>query len=580
VKFRPTPLNAAALAVMLAIAPSQAAPKPASASIDVRDLRNWLTYIASDDLQGRAVFGTGIGLAASYIEDHLRQWGVKPGGDRGSYLQTVQVVGVKATSHSTVTVEVAGERRTFADGEGITFPRNVGAKQQRRINRVEFVGYGLDLPAAGQQDYRGKDVAGAAVVWLGAGGPASVDQSRFRILNNRNRYATEDRGAAAVIGAGPAPRPGRGRGTNATQGTGRAGEAGQAGQAGQAGGAGGAGRAGQNAQPDFTTTERLDHVLPPTGSANDAFFEFLFSHAPTKYPELKRLVDAKQPLPTFRLDDVTLTFDINTDYEPIRTQLAQNVVGIVEGTDPQLKSTYVAFGAHLDHIGYADGELTRTADGVRRAGAPGVVTPGTEDDRIWNGADDDGSGVVTLMAMAKAFALGPRPKRSVVFVWHTGEERGRWGSLYFVDHPTVDLDRIVAQLNIDMVGRNRNDRSSDANTLYVVGSDRISSELDAILQLANGTLTKPMKLDYEFNDPSDPESVYTRSDHYSYASRGIPVVFFTDGLHADYHANTDEVSKIEFDKMARIGELIYATGWRVANLDHAPVRDRKGPRMR
>jgi hypothetical protein len=568
VKFRPTPLTAAALAVMLAIAPSQAASKPAPASIDVRDLRSWLTYIASDDLQGRAVFGTGIDLAASYIVDHLQQWGVKPGGDRASYLQTVQVVGVKATSHSTVTVEVAGERRTFADGEGISFPRNVGAKQQRRINRVEFLGYGLDLPVAGQQDYRGKDVAGAAVIWLGSAGPAGVDQSRYRILNNRNRYATEDRGAAAVIGAGPARRPGRGRGANANQ------EAGQAGQAGEAG------RGAPAAAPDFTTTERLDHLLPPSASANDAFFEFLFSHAPTKYSELKRLADAKQPLPTFRLDDVTLTFDVNSDYEPIRTQFAQNVVGIVEGSDPQLKSTYVAFGAHFDHIGYADGELTRTADGVRRVGAPGVVTPGAEEDRIWNGADDDGSGVVTLMAMAKAFALGPRPKRSVVFIWHTGEERGRWGSLYFVDHPTVDLDRIVAQLNIDMIGRNRNDRSSDSNTIYVVGSDRISSELDVILQLANGALTKPMTLDYEFNDPSDPESVYTRSDHYSYASRGIPVVFFTDGLHPDYHANTDDVSKIEFDKMARIGELIYATGWRVANLDHAPVRDRKGPRMR
>src|SRR5215471_224591 len=158
---------------MLAIAPSQAASRPAAASIDARDLRSWLTYIASDELQGRDLFGTGIGMAASYIEDHLRQWGVKPAGDRGSYLQTIQVVGVKATSHSTVTVEVAGERRTFADGEGITFPRNVGAKQQRRINRVEFLGYGLDLPAAGQQDYREKDVAGAAVIWLGAAGPAS-----------------------------------------------------------------------------------------------------------------------------------------------------------------------------------------------------------------------------------------------------------------------------------------------------------------------------------------------------------------------------------------------------------------------
>ena len=555
-KFRRTALVAAAATAILAMAPAQAAGKGAKAPIDVRELREWLTYIASDDLQGRAVFSTGIGLAASYIEDHLRAWGVKPAGDHGSYLQTVRVVGVKATSHTSVTVDVAGVKRTFNDGDGIRFPRNVGAKQQKSIERVEFVGYGLDVPAIAHDDYRGKDVGGAAVVWLGAAGPATIDQSRNRILNNRSTLATLEKGAAAVIGAGPAPRAGR------------------------AGRAGAAGQTGQNANaPDFTTTERLDHLLPPNATGNDAFFEFLFSRAPVKYAELKKLADARQPLPAFRLDGVTLTFDVNADYEPVRTQLTQNIVGIVEGSDPQLKATYVAFGAHYDHVGYADGELTKTDSGTRRNGAPGRVTAGAEDDRIWNGADDDGSGTVTLMGLARAFAQGPKPKRSLLFVWHTGEERGRWGSLYFVDHPAVPLDRIVAQLNVDMVGRNRDDKASEANSIYIVGSDRISTELDTTLQAANQGLGRPMKLDYELNDPSDPESVYTRSDHYSYAARGIPIVFYTGALHPDYHANTDEVSKIEFDKMARVGDLIYATAWKVANLDHAPVRDRLGPRQ-
>lgn len=569
-KFRQSAVVAAVTA-LIAIAEPQAASKNSTQQIDVRELRDWLTYIASDDLQGRAVFGSGIGLAASYIEDHLREWGVKPAGDHGSYLQTVRVVGVKATSHSSVTVEVGGERRTFPDGQGIQFPRNAGAKQQRRVERVEFMGYGLDVPALAHDDYRGKDVSGAAVIWLGAAGPASIDQSRFRLLNYRNQYATANKGAAAVIGAGPAPRAGRGAG--------RAGQAGGAGQAGRAGQPGGAGQAGLNNAPDFTTAERLDHLLPPSASGNDAFFEFLFSRAPVKYDELKKRVEARQPLPAFRLDGVTMTFDIDNDYEPVRTQLAQNVVGIIEGSDAKLKSTYVAFGAHYDHVGYADGELAKNAEGqTRRIGAPGIVTPGAEDDRIWNGADDDGSGTVTLMALARAFATGPRPKRSLLFVWHTGEERGRLGSLYYVDHPTVPLDSIVAQLNIDMIGRNRDNKASESNTTYLVGSDRISTELDQIAQAANQSLKTPLTLDYEMNDPSDPELVYTRSDHYSYASRDIPVIFFTNGLHPDYHANTDEVSKIEFDKMAHIGDLIYATAWRVANLDHAPVRDRLGPR--
>ena len=182
------------------------------------------------------------------------------------------------------------------------------------------------------------------------------------------------------------------------------------------------------------------------------------------------------------------------------------------------------------------------------------------------------------MALARAFAEAPRPKRSLLFVWHTGEERGLLGSRYFADYPTVPIDSIVAQLNIDMIGRNRDDKSSESNTVYLVGSDRISTELHTINRAANASLSKPLTLDYEFNDPNDPQSLYTRSDHYSYAAKGIPIIFFTTGLHGDYHANTDEVPRIEFDKLARIAQLIYETGLRVANLDHAPVRDNLGPR--
>ena len=188
------------------------------------------------------------------------------------------------------------------------------------------------------------------------------------------------------------------------------------------------------------------------------------------------------------------------------------------------------------------------------------MTPGAEDDRIWNGADDDGSGTVAMMALAKAFAEGPKPKRSLIFVWHAGEERGLWGSRYFADYPTVPIDKIVAQLNIDMIGRNRDDKASEANTVYLVGSDRISTELHALNRAANAAMPKPLTLNYEFNDPADLEQLYYRSDHYSYAAKGIPIIFFTTGLHPDYHANTDEVSKIEFDKMTRITQMVYETG--------------------
>jgi hypothetical protein len=565
----------AAVAAFLALGPAYAASSGGTASFAPRDLKEWLSFIASDDLRGRAVFSTGLGLAASYLEQHLREWGVSPAGDNGSYFQAVKVLGVKATRHSTVTVTVAGERRTFADGEAVRFPRNAGARQSLTVDRVEFTGYGLDSPRAGHMDYRGLDMTGAAAVWLGADGPGgSAAPGGFEpapnrlLLTGRGRYAVEEMRAAASIGVAAAGAGGRRR-QNAPE---------TAGGGSQAQTAPGRGRSPIPAA-DFTTVERLDRLLPPQVTGTDAFFEFLFSRAPVKYGELKRKAEAREALPEFRLDGVTLTFDVNTDYEVVRTQLTQNVVGIVEGSDPQLTQSYVAFGAHYDHVGYAEGELTNGPEGVRRAGSPGFVTSGAEGDRIWNGADDDGSGTVTLLAMARAFALGPRPKRSILFVWHAGEERGRWGSLYFADHPAVSLDRIVAQLNIDMVGRNRDNKASESNTLYLVGSDRISTELDRIAQAANQDSAKPLKLDYEFNDPADPEQLYTRSDHYSYASRGIPVIFFTTGLHPDYHANTDEVSKIEFDKMSRVGEFIYATAWRLATLDHPPARDRQGARL-
>jgi hypothetical protein len=553
-------------------------------TISASDLKEWLSYIASDDLEGRAIYSSGLGLAAGYIESHVRMWGARPAGDAGSYLQTVRVLGVKSTSRSTVTVEVRGQSRTFTDGQGIAFPRNVGGKRRFVVDHVEFAGYGLDLPRARHTDFKGKDVKGAAVIWLGTRGPKDIDSSLYRVLlASRDRYAIQELQAAASIGPERAGGPGGAGRAGQAQGAGGAGGAAQAGAggAGAAGGAGqGRGRGNQIPAADFTTVERLDKADAPNLSGSDAFFEFLFSAAPTKYDELRRKADAQDPLPSFRLDGVTLTFNLDDDYQVVRTQLSHNVVAIVEGSDPQLKNAYVAFGAHYDHVGYAQGEVTNDGNGPRRQGLPPNAFPkaGAENDRIWNGADDDGSGTVAMMALVKAFSEGPRPKRSLLFVWHTGEESGRYGSLYYADHSTVPMENIVAQLNIDMIGRNRDDRSAESNTVYLVGSDRISSELHQLSRAANDALPKPMTLDYEFNDPSDPEQLYFRSDHFSYAAKGIPIIFFTTGLHPDYHMQTDEVSKIEFDKMTRITQLVYETGWRLANLDHPPVRDNKGAR--
>ena len=538
--------HAIAIAVLtLTAAGFAAAPPGGAAAIATSDLRQWLGFIASDALEGRATFGTGIGLAAAYIGDHLGRWGVTPAGDAGSYLQTVRVNGVTVTSRSSLTVRVGGVTRTFADGEGVTFPRNAGAPQDLTVDRVVFAGYGLDAPAAGHEDFRGHDVSGAAVVWLGLKGPTGMEAGRYRrVLSGRPRTALDQLGAAAVMGP-------QDRGDEGPQASPRAADA-----------------------VDFTTVERLDRVRAPAVTVSRDVLAFLFSGAPESYETLERQAEAQEPLPFFALDGVSLTFHVEADYTIVRTQLTHNVVGLVEGTDPALARTYVALGAHYDHVGYAQNAVR---DG-RRPQAPGRVTDGALDDRVWNGADDDGSGTVALMALARAFAQGPRPKRSLLFVWHTGEERGLYGSRYFAEFPEVPIGEIVAQLNLDMIGRNRDDKPSESNTVYVVGSDRISTELDQVLRAANAGLDPPLTIDYEMNDPSDPEQVYYRSDHYSYAAKGIPIIFFTTGMHADYHANTDDVSKIEFDKLARVAQLVYETSAMVANLDHPPARDHLGPR--
>jgi hypothetical protein len=523
--------------------------------IKIGDLKEWLTYLSSDDLEGRNTFHEGLGIAAAYIAFQLKSWGVKPGGPNGSYFQRVPVVGVKGVNNSTVTVESGGQTRTFKNGEGISLPLFVGGKRKLTGDQIEFVGYGLRLPSANHDDYAGRDVKGKVVVFLGTSVPQSLGQQSRRLLGGRSRYATDVGGAVATISTGfggrAANRPSAGAQTTDAQ----------------------------SDSPDFTTVERLDAPAPPSVSASDEFLELLFSGADVKYAELKEKAARGEPLPTFSLKNATITFNIDADYRVVRTQYTRNVIGIIEGADSKLKDTYVAFGAHYDHVGYAEGELTQSASGPRRAGARGRVTEGAVDDRVWNGADDDGSGTVTIMAIAKAFALGPKPRRSLIFVWHSGEERGLWGSRYFADYPTVPLDKIVAHVNMDMVGRNFQDRPEAASSLFVVGSDRISTEFHNITIDANAALPNPLKLDFAMNDVTDPEQIYYRSDHYSYAAKGIPAVFLFSGLHKDYHANTDHIEKINWDKMERVGKLAYEIGARVGNLDRPPARDNRGPRV-
>jgi Peptidase family M28 len=546
------------------------------------DLRQWLTYLSSDALEGRQIFTEGYGLATQYIAERLKEAGVKPGGDNGTYFQSVKQHGYRITNNSTLTVEAPGKAPvTFKQGEGVTFATNVGGRQTLTFDGIEFLGYGLSVSEPAHDDYAGRDVKGKLAVWMGTG-PSTVPAAGRGGAAARNRYAIEIKGARAAMSFAPAPAPASPAQEALVQAQAALQQANLAvtqaqaaiAQAGRAGGRGGR-AGGRGAAPvvptDLTTVQRVDNPVPPQFTADERVFEAMLASAPRTFAQLRTAADVGDPLPTFSLAGVKVTVNINATYDIIDTRLTKNVVGIVEGRDPALKSTYVLFGAHLDHVGY------RTS-AAALGGRAGAAAPTGPPDLIFNGADDDGSGSTAILGIARAFAKGPKPKRSVMFVWHSGEESGLQGSRFMADFPTVSLDSVQAQFNIDMIGRNRDNNPSEASTVYVIGADRISTDLHNLVVDANLGTAEPLALNYEYNDPRDPNSFYTRSDHYSYATKGIPVAFFFTGTHPDYHGADDEVDRIIFPKLQRITQMVYEAGYSVAERETPLVRDNLGPR--
>jgi hypothetical protein len=293
----------------------------------------------------------------------------------------------------------------------------------------------------------------------------------------------------------------------------------------------------------------------------------------------------------------------------------RNVVAILPGSDPVLKNEYIAIGAHNDHIGFTnnpvDHDSIRAFNMVARIQGADSPRPaslsaeqqsrirsltdslhalhGVRRDSINNGADDDGSGSMTVLEIAEALSTAPtKPKRSILFVWHTGEEAGLWGSEHFTDHPTVPRESIVAQLNMDMVGRGAaTDVTGELKEggfarggpgyVQLIGSRRLSTELGDLVEDVNRTNALGLAFDYSQDANGHPQNIYCRSDHYEYARYGIPVVFFTTGGHADYHQVTDEPQYLDYGRMAQVATLVRDVAIRVGNLDHRVVVDKPTP---
>jgi hypothetical protein len=539
------------------------------------DLMTRLYIYSADSMRGREA-GTPDNIrATAYIEREVSRLGLQPAGDNGTFFQNMPVTARIVTEASTIT---AGGK-TFHPGKDFSAP---GGAERTVSGDVVFDGTAGDtVNALSADDVRGKIV----VMMAGAGGGGRGGFGRGGGANNPLA------GAAALVTVSPKVTKARLQYTlnDTVQNEGRAAyaaanppDANAAGRGGRGGGRGAGGPA------PLTVT-----VSPAVASAMLG----------------KSIANAKRG---DKGGSASIDLKVETVQEPTRS-----VVAIIPGSDPKLKNEYIVIGAHSDHIGISNTTPAVEHDSLKAynivarvegADSRNATTPTAEQwvrinalkdslrkvypariDSISNGADDDGSGSVSILEIAEAFQKGPvKPKRSLIFIWQTGEEKGLWGSQYWTNHPTVPRDSVVADLNLDMVGRGaatdvtgKNKEGEELvgapNYVQLVGSRRLSTELGDIAEQVNTTEAMPFKFDYSMDANGHPQNIYCRSDHANYARYGIPVIFFTTGGHADYHQVTDEPEYIQYEHMARVDKLVFDIAVKVGDLDHRVVVDKTKP---
>ena len=538
---------------------------PTVADITACDLMTRLYIYAADSMRGREAGTPDAMRATVYIESEVKRLGLKPAGDNGTYFQNLPVTARVLGAASSI----ASGSSTFKPNEDFTI---AGLAVDRKVTGdVIFVGSLADtsnMPTADQ--VRGKIL----LVTGGAGGGRGFGGGRGGVGPANSLF-----GSAAILTVVPAiTRPRLAFTLNDTaQSEGRAAYAAANPNAGGRGGRGGRGGGGGAAPLSGTIT-----------------------------PAVASALLGKSVQGATRGDaGGSATIDVRVETIPAPTR---NVIGIIPGSDPKLRGQYVVIGAHSDHVGMSAARPVVEHDSLKAynivarvegADTRNAAPPTAEQwarinaikdslrkiyparlDSISNGADDDGSGSVSILEIAEAFAKGPvKPKRSLIFIWQMGEEKGLWGSQYFTNHPTVSRDSIVADLNLDMVGRGEasdvTGRSKDdveligaPNYLQLVGSRRLSTEFGDIAEDVSKKQPMPFKFDYAMDANGHPQNIYCRSDHANYARYGIPVIFFTTGGHADYHQVTDEPEYIQYQHMTRVDKLVYDIATRVANLDH------------
>lgn len=495
--------------------------------INVKTAKKHLYILASDKFEGRETGKPGAEKAANYIANEFKKLKLTAPVN-GSYFQNVPLVETSFEVSSFVS-----NGKSLSLGKDFLFSGGGGDPKSVNVTEITFIGYGIG--SDNYDDLKNTSIAGKVVLLINKGEPMNNGISAVSKTAKASDWSTSrfkrlqyvmSKSPSLILAVSPdvtaalqsyAPRNGRlsikKESTTASR--------------------------PANAAIVNITPDLANQILQNSGKTYDA---------------LKASIDNSGEPQT-----QALKAEISMTYGPVNKEVKSvNVLGYLEGTD--LKDELVVYSAHYDHIGI-------TTDG------------GT--DKINNGADDDGSGTTGVLSIARAFAkakkAGHGPRRSVLFLMVTGEEKGLLGSEYYSLNPVYPMANTITNLNIDMIGRTGElykNHSDSTNYCYLIGSDKLSTDLHKISENANAVYTK-MKIDYKYNDPNDPERIYYRSDHYNFAKNGVPIVFYFNGVHEDYHKPSDEVSKINFELLSKRAQLVFYTGWDLLNRDKRPVVDVK-----
>lgn len=472
--------------------------------ITAADLKDNLSIIASDALEGRYTGSRGQKMAAAFISDYFQNLGLA-GPVNGSHYMPVELSLIKPSD-----IYLKSGATKFTNFNEVVFFGQSGNSGEVSLDAV-FIGKGTDA------DLAYVDVKDKAVIIL----VGELSQSAYRAVQRRAE-AYRAKGAKMILVTYE--------------------------------GNSDAFRSFANQIKGYLGNGTL-HLKKPSGDGSEGMFLIDQASVSKIYNSpFEKLVKAakedpsKKPLKKIKPSRIVYHVSFET-----KTVRSENILGYLEGTDK--KDELIVVSAHFDHIGLHNGE-----------------------DKVNNGADDDGSGTVSVMQLAKAFTQakkeGHGPRRSILFMTVTGEEEGLFGSEYYVTHPVFPLANTVADLNIDMVGRRDPQHAGKPDYVYVIGADKLSSELNSINEANNKTYTQ-LDFDYTYNDESHPDRLYYRSDHWNFAKNNVPIIFYFDGIHEDYHMPSDEVSKIDFDLLTKRAKAVFFTAWELANRDSRITIDKK-----